>query len=178
MYRAARLEDDDKLTTTAILPPSCWWMGNDAPGPVSPWRAPPSRRGEADRVASIALVHRFRRLIRYSSPVDYVIRGITEDGVIAGCPVLKDDYLFTRCWRPSRSGALGDRGETISPINDVGLAFGAGRHLCVGSRITRTIVKSAFSALSELPPMRLAGEVRHGRGKLVRTLDSLPVAFV
>jgi cytochrome P450 len=173
-------DESDKLWSTAVLATVMLVMGNDALGAcismgarrlLDPQYPDPVPQEQWADVANDC--------IRYSSPVDYVIRRATEDAVVAGCPVTKGEYVFSSMLAANHDPEqYGDQTELLRPRTNVGLAFGAGRHLCVGSRLTRTVVKSAFAALAGLPELRLAGEVVHGRGKLVRVLASLPVEFV
>jgi cytochrome P450 len=75
---------------------------------------------------------------------------------------------------------FGPDAGAISPDHQygTGLAFGAGRHLCLGMQLARKIVHAGLGALSELPPMRSAGPTKQAAGKIVRTLSSVPVSFV
>jgi hypothetical protein len=57
------------------------------------------------------------------------------------------------------------------------MAFAAGAHICVGLKISRNIVRNAYEGLAELPPLKLAGRGTQGAGKVVRTLNSLPIEF-
>ena len=171
--------EEDKITAVAMLALVMLVMGNDAVGScvsmgvrrlLDPANPVPVPQRDWAAVSDDA--------IRYSAPVDYTIREASEDIEVAGCPIMKGEYVFSSMLSANHDPAqYGDTAEAITPRRDVGLAFGAGRHLCVGNRLTRTIVKSAMAALAESPPMRLAGEARHGSGKVVRTLTALPVEF-
>jgi len=172
--------EEDKITAVAMLATVMLVMGNDAVGScvsTGVRRLLDAERPVATPQSEWASLS--DDAIRYAAPVDYTIREASEDMTVAGCPVMKGEYVFSSMLSanhdPEQYGALAD---TITSRKDVGLAFGAGRHLCVGNRLTRTVVKSALAALAALPRLRLVGEATHGTGKVVRTLTSLPVEFV
>ena len=117
-------------------------------------------------------------VIRYVAPVDFLNRFADKDMVIGGCPMKANDRIIISPMSANHDPA--EFGETAGSITvrqeaDVGLTFGAGGHICVGNRMSRTIIKMAFAALAELPKLRLAGEPVYGRGKVVRTYSSLPI---
>ncbi len=173
-------EEEDKLWSTAVLAAVMLVMGNDALGACISMGARRLLDPEyPDPVPQELWASVSDDAIRYSSPVDYVIRKATEDGLVAECPIKTGEYVFSSMLAANHDPEqYGDEAELLRPKTNVGLAFGAGRHLCVGSRVTRTVVKGAFSALASLPRMAMAGNVEHGRGKLVRVLTSVPVEFV
>jgi cytochrome P450 len=179
LYDALPPGEEDKFEAVALMAAILLLMGNDAIGACVSMGVrrlldasdpgPPQR--EWAKVADDA--------IRYASPVDYTIRRAEEDTVAAGCPITKGQHIFFSFLAGSHDPAVfGKRHSAVGTQTELGLAFGTGRHLCVGQRLSRTIVKLAFEALAALPPMRLTGHVEFGTGRLVRTLESLPVELV
>jgi cytochrome P450 len=117
--------------------------------------------------------------IRYSSPVGFSTRVVTNDKtVIGGCPISRGQILVISPFAANRDPAVfGSEPGRIMPRQKtgVGMAFAAGAHICVGLRISRSIVRGAYDGLAELPPLKLAGRGTQGTGKVVRVLDSLPI---
>jgi cytochrome P450 len=118
--------------------------------------------------------------IRYSSPVGFSTRMTTTPTAIGGCHLSDGRVLFLSPFAANRDPAVfGPDPNEIRPRPEVGvgLAFAAGNHVCVGLRMSRNIVESAYRGLARLPPLRLAGRGTQGPGSVVRTLESCPVEF-
>lgn len=179
LFEALPPDEEDKFTAVALFAAVLIVMGNDAIGacvsmgvrrlldPELP--SPPQAQWHA--LAN--------DVIRFVSPIDFILRIATTDREVAGCPVAKGQNVFASLFAANHDpDALGQRHAGISLGGDAGLAFGAGRHLCVGQRLARTVVQLALGALGTLPPMRLSGAAVHGPGIAIRTLVSLPVEFI
>jgi cytochrome P450 len=118
--------------------------------------------------------------IRYAAPVDFINRIVRGDAVFAGCDFHDGDRLII-----SPLSANHDPAEfgpatgavTAKPGKATGLTFGAGSHLCVGNRFSRTIVRAAFAGLASLPDFRLDGPAERGPGYIIRTVASLPATL-
>jgi unspecific monooxygenase len=118
-------------------------------------------------------------VIRYAAPVDNIVRRAAEDTEVGGCPIARGQSVILPMIAANHDSAkYGARHAAIARHDDVGLAFGTGRHACVGRRLSLTVAKIVLEALAALPPMRLKGGAVHGTGRLVRTLESLPVELV
>ena len=116
--------------------------------------------------------------IRFVAPVDFLNRFAEKNVALGGCPIKAHERIIISPMSANHDPA--EFGETAGSITvreepNVGLTFGAGGHICVGNRMSRTIIRMAFAALSELPGLRLAGDPVYGRGKVVRTYASLPL---
>lgn len=118
--------------------------------------------------------------IRYAAPVDFLNRIAREDVEIGGCAFHRGERLIVSPLAANHDPSVfGPDPGTVRPRGSggVGLAFGAGAHVCIGARMSRAIVRSAFEGLAGLPPMLLAGPGRQAPGKVVRTMTSLPILF-
>lgn len=119
--------------------------------------------------------------IRISSPLHLTFRQAEEDVVYAGVPIMAGEgillALLAADTDPLRHGSGADVLQN-SGSSDVGLAFGAGPHACIGSRFARFVVEAAFEGLASLPRMRAAGPAVMGRANVVRRMASQPVEFV
>jgi cytochrome P450 len=119
--------------------------------------------------------------IRFTAPVDHLTRRALEDLSLCGCAIGEGQRIILSPLCANHDPAeFGEEAGTISikPGKNVGLTFGAGSHLCVGNRFSRTLVRLAMSELAALPEFRIAGPAKQRRGKIVRTLQSLPVEFI
>ena len=170
----------NKAHATATIAAIMLMMGNDAIGMciaasvqqlknAQPWVA----QADWPRLSDDA--------IRFSAPVDFLNRIATEDVTVCGCSVRRGERIILSPMCANHDPEeFGDETETISvkPGKTVGLTFGAGSHMCVGNRFSRTIVRMGLAALAVLPEFRITGPATQRRGKIVRTLSSLPVEFV
>jgi cytochrome P450 len=176
-YRALPPEEEDKTRAVATIACVMLVMGNNAlatciVGGVHKLLTQEEKISQADwaRVSDDA--------VRFVAPVDFLNRFADRDVVFGGCPMKANDRVIVSPMLANHDTA--EFGENAASIGlrdnaNVGLTFGAGGHICVGNRMSRTIIKMAFAALATLPNLRLAGEPVYGRGKVVRTYASLPL---
>jgi cytochrome P450 len=119
-------------------------------------------------------------VLRFASSVDLLSRAPARDMDIAGCRLSAGDKVILSCLSanhdPEEFGPDAHRLNLGRPA--VGVAFGAGGHLCIGMKTARRAVAQALSGLARLPQLRPAGAARFGRGRVVRMLASYPVEFV
>jgi cytochrome P450 len=118
--------------------------------------------------------------LRYAAPVDFLTRVATEAVSLDGMTVGAGEVILISPLSANHDAAeFGVDADAVSakPEKGVGLAFGAGAHLCVGMRMTRNIVREAFAGLAALPRLRLAGPYRPTAGIVIRTAESLPLAI-
>lgn len=119
--------------------------------------------------------------IRYATPIHFIPRVVVEDCEYRGVRMRAGERISLATLAadtdPARFGATaGCLDAKRDP--DVGLAFGAGKHVCVGNRFARAVVRSAYRGLSKLPEIRSAGPAAMGRGSQIRRMVSLPVEYV
>jgi cytochrome P450 len=118
--------------------------------------------------------------IRFVAPVDYLTRLATADLTVGDFRVHAGERIIASPLAANHDPeSFGPDANSIKHglQAGVGMAFGAGAHMCVGARIARNIVRSAFAGLSQIPAIAIAGESEQNPGRVVRSLGSLPVRF-
>lgn len=158
-------------------------MGNDAlGGSLSSgvaWLLDPSRSSD-EALPQARWPEVADEVFRYAAPVDYLTRIFHKETTLGGVDLAPGDAVMFSPLAANRDPArFGPDADKISAGRKagVGLAFGAGRHLCVGMAMSRNIAACALAALAEAPPLRLAGPVMPGRGSIIRTIASMPVTI-
>lgn len=120
-------------------------------------------------------------VLRWESPVQFVVREATESTVVAGQPIAAGEHVFLalgsanrdeRCFREP------DRFD-VSRRADETLPFGFGRHYCPGARLARLEAGVALRALlHRLVDLAPAGDTRPTIvGLAFRSPRSLTVTF-
>lgn len=123
-------------------------------------------------------------LLRYDSPVERaLVRWVTEDTELRGCPLHRGDLVIGVLGAANRDPAHFDQPEALhldrpAPRH---LAFGHGAHYCLGAPLARLEAEIALNTLlRRLPGLRLAVPETELRWRLVpmfRGLVELPVAW-
>jgi cytochrome P450 len=119
-------------------------------------------------------------VIRFAAPVDLMARIMQKDDTVAECPFKAGTRLLASAQAANHDPKqFGEKANEIglAATGDIGLAFGAGLHLCIGNRISRNIAKAAMEALAQVPTIKLAGKARFTDGNVVRVVSSLAVTF-
>ncbi len=173
-------DEPERLTATANLLAVILVMGNDAVAGCINFAVRHMLSGghhslPQNRWASIS-----DDAIRYAAPVSFSTRVTTQETVIGGCPFSRGKVLVLAPFAANHDPAVfGPDPEQIMerPKAGTGLAFAAGTHICVGLRISRSMVQSAYKGLAELPALKVAGAATPGNGRVVRTLQTLPIEF-
>lgn len=117
-------------------------------------------------------------MVRFASPVMHMRRTATEDTTIGGRPVAKGDKVVL--WYIS-----GNRDEGVFPDADRFLVarkgaqhvgFGAGQHVCVGSRLAEMQLRIAFDILAErVKSFEVQAPPRRFRSNFINGLKNLDV---
>jgi cytochrome P450 len=146
-------------------------------------RHPPHYKaiGEDESVAEDIV----EELLRYINVTDLATaRVAAADLKLGGTAIPADDGVYPATASANRDPAVFDDPEKFDPSrpqNRKHLAFGFGRHLCLGADLARLELRLVFTGLARrLPGLRLAvpqDEVRPLDGGFVYRLASLPVAW-
>jgi pimeloyl-[acyl-carrier protein] synthase len=119
-------------------------------------------------------------LLRYDPPVQAVTRRTLEDVEIDGRTIEAGRVVFAVVGTANRDPARFQRPDQL----DIGrpdnphIAFGDGRHFCLGAPLARAEAQIGIAALvRRFSQMRLAGPEQWGGNFIVRGATSLPVAL-
>lgn len=122
-----------------------------------------------------------REMVRYASPVMHMRRTATADTEIGGQAIRRGDKVVM--WY-----IAANRDETVFPDPDrfdIGrgniqhLAFGAGQHVCVGSRLAEMQLRVAFNILAErVARFEVIGTPRRFRSNFINGLKNVDVRLV
>jgi cytochrome P450 len=173
-------DEPDRVSATAHLLAVIILMGNDAVAGCISYAVRQMLSAQEHGIPQSDWASVSDDAIRYSSPVSFSTRVTTRPIAIGGCHLSSGRVLVLSPFAANRDPAVcGPDPNEIRPRPElgVGLAFGGGSHVCVGLRISRNVVHSAFRGLAQLPPLRSAGWGTQGQGRVVRTLQSCPVEF-
>ena len=119
--------------------------------------------------------------LRWESPVQYASRETTQPTALAGVELAVGSQLLVALGsanRDERRFADPDRFQFDRRPEDH-MAFGFGRHFCVGAHLARLEARTAVRALlRRLPQIRFAPDATHGVvGLAFRSPSALPVVF-
>ena len=144
-----------------------------------------SRPDELARVrADRTLVTRaIEETLRWETSVTMVNRVTTRDTEIAGCPVARDSSIILLTSSANRDASVypdADSWQLDREIEPPHLAFGWGRHLCLGMHLARLELSVGLGTLLDrLPGLRLdpEEELPEIAGYAFRGPERLPVVF-
>jgi cytochrome P450 len=140
------------------------------------------RPGEAKRLREepALLVYAAEEIVRWTSPIVYFVRTAAHAVELGGRKIAAGDRLALFYPSANRDEAVFAEPERF----DVGrhpnrhLGFGIGEHVCLGAHLARLEIRALLhEALSELPPLELAGPVSRLRSNFVGGIKHLPVRF-
>ena len=120
-------------------------------------------------------------IIRYVSPVLTFIRTVTEDHTYRGTELKKGDRVLMLYASANRDPAAIENPDGLDLTRNTDhLAFGIGKHYCLGANLARMEVKTVFQELfSRLPDIEVPEgvEVPRGDSSLVLALQEMPATF-
>lgn len=122
-----------------------------------------------------------KEMVRHASPVIHMRRTATRDTELGGKAIRKGDKVVV--WYPSgnrdeRIFADPDRFDVCRPIRQH-LAFGAGTHVCVGSRIAEMQLRVAFAAMARhVRSFEIIGTPSRVRSNFINGFKKLEVRLV
>ncbi|HEY4334186.1 MAG TPA: cytochrome P450, partial [Ilumatobacteraceae bacterium] len=120
-------------------------------------------------------------MLRYTTPVMYFRRTLTDDTVLHDTPMAAGDKVIMLYGSANRDEAVFSDADRF----DVGrnpnphLAFGGGGpHLCLGMHVARIEIASLLNeVVQRMPDLRLDGEVERMRSNFIAGIHAMPVAF-
>jgi cytochrome P450 family 142 subfamily A polypeptide 1 len=120
-------------------------------------------------------------LIRYVSPVLTFIRTVTEDHTYRGTELEKGDRVLMIYPSANRDPRAIENPDTLDLTRKTDhLAFGVGKHYCLGANLARMEVKVVFQELfRRLPDITVPEgvDVPRGDSSLVLALQEMPAEF-
>ncbi|MEH3035750.1 MAG: cytochrome P450 [Sphingomonas adhaesiva] len=117
-------------------------------------------------------------IVRYASPVMHMRRTATQDTTIGGRPVAKGDKVVLWYIAANRDEAVfpdADRFD-VRRRGAQHVGFGAGQHVCVGSRLAEMQLRIAFDMLAErVTSFAVQAPPRRFRSNFINGLKNLDV---
>ncbi|MEG3122418.1 cytochrome P450 [Sphingomonas sp. GB1N7] len=117
-------------------------------------------------------------MVRHASPVMHMRRTATEDTVIGGQAIKKGDKVVLWYISGNRDAAVYDRPDTfdIARKGAQHVGFGAGQHVCVGSRLAEMQLRVAFDILADrVSRFEVQAPPRRFRSNFINGLKNLDV---
>lgn len=130
-------------------------------------------RAEPDGLLDSAV----EEITRWASPVNYMARRAVRDTELAGQHLEAGDWVAMFYGSANRDEAAFDDSEKfdISRSPNDHVAFGVGRHFCLGASLARIETKVMFSQLLPRAELRVVGPIRRLRSSFIRGVKELPV---
>lgn len=122
-------------------------------------------------------------ILRWDPPIVFQARTATRDTELHGRKIAKGQKVVSYYGAGNRDPEVFENPEVfdISRSSNPHLAFGAGRHFCLGSHLARQELVSMFTELvTRMPDLRPAGEARWHELPVVPSVmgpASIPVEF-
>lgn len=135
----------------------------------------------AARADDAALDRAIEETLRWESPVQYASRETTRPTTLAGVALPAGAQLLVALGSANRDERRFEDPDAfrLERRPEEHVAFGLGRHFCVGAHLARLEARTAVGALlRRLPGLRFARDAGHGIvGLAFRSPSSLPVRF-
>ena len=125
----------------------------------------------------MSMAMRLRRII---TPAMFMSRTATEDTVVGGQEVCKNDLLNLYFIAANRDEAVFDRPDEFDPwrTETASLTFGSGTHRCIGNALAKLELRILFEEMSKRGfSLKLDGEPQRGWSVFINQIRSLPVAW-
>ncbi|MDH6697480.1 cytochrome P450 [Streptomyces griseoviridis] len=138
----------------------------------APEQAAALRRGEISRK------HAVEEMLRWSAPVNHIMRTALADTEVAGVPIGAGQAVSV--WLPSlnRDESVFERPEEfrLDRRPNRHASFGGGGHFCIGAPLARLMIAALLDELvDERIEIALAGEPRRIPSYITGGLDRLPI---
>src|SRR5262249_20250881 len=101
-------------------------------------------------------------MLRFDPPIVFQRRTVTRDAEVAGVPVKEGQKVLSSYGAANRAPEVFTDPDTfdIHRAPNPHLAFGAGRHFCLGSYLARAELVTMFTTLvKRMPDLRPTGDV-------------------
>jgi linalool 8-monooxygenase len=122
-----------------------------------------------------------KEMVRFASPVIHMRRTATRDTDLGGKQIRKGDKVVVFYPSGNRDAAVfpdPDRFDIARPIRQH-LAFGAGTHVCVGSRLAEMQLRLAFAQMARhVRRIEIMGEPRRVRSNFINGFKRLDVRLI
>lgn len=133
-------------------------------------------------LANMELLPNFvQESIRMISPVIHMRRTTTQEATIGKQKIGPGEKIIMWYGAANRDPAIFDRPNDFNiqrPNADKHLAFGIGRHTCLGKPIALMQLQEAYSQiLQRFPDMRYDGEWKVAPNNFVHAIQEMPVSF-
>lgn len=119
-------------------------------------------------------------MLRWETPVPGVIRVVTEDTEIGGCPVAKGRVVAVMLASANTDEKAWEDVDTVDFDRTANphLAFGSGPHRCLGSHLARMELKVALEEWHRMiPEYRVADGVELLYSQQLRSVDNLELVW-
>jgi cytochrome P450 len=116
--------------------------------------------------------------LRWASPANHLVRIATDDVEVGSAAIRAGDVVCAWLGSANRDESVFTDPFTFDPARrpNPHVAFGVGRHYCVGAPGARTALRALFEEMSRhVDRFEPAGEVQHLRSNFVNGITSLPV---
>lgn len=171
-----RLSTEELITTCILLlnaghEATVHTLGNGIKSVLEHDAAPAAAAGD---IASLV-----EEILRFDPPLHLFTRYVYEDCVICGHPFRRGDQVGALLASAGRDHAVWSDPDTFDPTRrvQINLAFGAGRHFCVGAPLARLELQIGLRVLFQrLPYLRLVGPPRYADLYHFHGLEALRVA--
>lgn len=130
-------------------------------------------RAEPDRYLASAV----EEMTRWASPVNYMARRATHDTELGGETVSAGEWVAMFYGSANRDERVFDDPNRfdIERSPNPHLAFGVGKHFCLGANLARIETQIMFSELLPRADFTLTGPVRRLQSSFIRGIKQLPV---
>ena len=119
-------------------------------------------------------------MLRYESPVPFVIRVATEATEIGGCPINAGDSVMLLLGSANNDERAVDDAAAVDFDREVNrhLAFGGGVHRCLGSHLARLELRVGVREWHRrIPDYHIPDDVELEWATMLRQVEHLPLVF-
>lgn len=132
-----------------------------------------SLRSDPDRLLPTAV----EEITRWASPVNSMVRTVVSDTELAGQQLRAGEFVAMFYGSANRDERAFERPDVfdIERHPNPHLAFGVGKHFCLGASLARIETRIMFENLLATADFRLAGPIRRLQSSFIHGIKELPV---